>query len=120
MAAVALATAALQTVLGPPGTLVVVVLFVIFGAPAAGGSVPLSFLPGFWRTFGPYLPAGAATTAIRNTLYFDGNAIGKALLVLVAYLVVGAIVTLSARRRMQATEGQAEAEAAAAAAVTVV
>ena len=32
MAAVALATAALQTLLGPPGTLVVIVVFVIFGA----------------------------------------------------------------------------------------
>ena len=50
MAAVALATAALQTLLGPPGTLIVVVVFVIFGAPAAGGSVPSAFLPGFWRT----------------------------------------------------------------------
>jgi hypothetical protein len=53
MAAVALATSAVQTTLGPPGTLVVVVVFVIFGAPAAGGAVPASFLPGFWRTIGP-------------------------------------------------------------------
>jgi uncharacterized protein DUF3533 len=117
MAAVALATSALQTVLGPPGTLVVVVLFVIFGAPAAGGSVPASFLPGFWRTIGPYLPAGAGTTAVRNTIYFDGNAIAKALIVLMAYLLVGAVVTVTARRQPppSAQDAEAEAEAAAAA-----
>jgi hypothetical protein len=123
MAAVGLATAALQATLGPPGTLVVVVVFVIFGAPAAGGAVPSSFLPGFWRTIGPYLPAGAGTTAIRNTIYFDGNAIGKALVVLTAYLVVGAVVTATARSRppanAQQAQGEAEAAAAAAAAAAV-
>ena len=53
MAAVAFATAALQTALGPPGTLVVVIVFVILGAPAAGGALPSALLPGFWATFGP-------------------------------------------------------------------
>lgn len=123
MAAVALATAALQARLGPPGTLVVVVAFVIFGAPAAGGAVPASFLPGFWRAIGPYLPAGAGTTAVRNTIYFGGNAIGKGLIVLAAYLVVGALVTTTARGRPPATadraQGEAEAAAAAAAAAAV-
>ena len=90
MMAVAFATAALQTVLGAAGTLLVVIVFVIFGAPASGGAVPAAYLPGFWRTFGPYLPAGAGTTAVRNTIYFDGNAITTSLLVLAGYLVVGA------------------------------
>jgi hypothetical protein len=121
MAAVAFATSALQRVLGPAGTLVVVVVFVIFGAPAAGGSVPSAFLPGFWRTFGPYLPAGAGTTAVRNTLYFDGNAITRALVVLTAYLVVGVIVLTTARQRRPPSASDVEAEgAAAAAAATVV
>ena len=122
MAAVALATSGLQAVLGPPGTLVVVVVFVIFGAPAAGGSVAASFLPGFWRAIGPYLPAGAGTTAVRNTIYFDGNAVTQALLVLTAYLLVGAVVTVSARKRppVSAEYAEGEAEAAAAAAATVV
>ena len=79
-----------------------VVLFVIFGAPAAGGTVPSAFLPEFWRVIGPYLPAGAGTTAVRNTIYFDGNEIGLALLVLAAYLVVGALVVVAIRRRVDA------------------
>jgi hypothetical protein len=119
MMAVSFATAGLQALLGAGGTLVVVVLFVIFGAPASGGTVPSAYLPGFWRTFGPYLPAGAGTTAVRNTIYFDGNAIAKSVLVLVGYLVVGAAAVIVVRRR-RASDDLAEAEASAAAATVVV
>ena len=119
MMAVAFASAALQNVLGPVGTLVVVVVFVIFGAPAAGGTVPTSFLPAFWRTFGPYLPAGAGTNAVRNTIYFDGNAIAKPIVILAAYLVIGAVVVLAVRRK-RGPDSAAEAEAEAAASVVVV
>ncbi|MGZ4403127.1 MAG: DUF3533 domain-containing protein [Gaiellaceae bacterium] len=117
MLAVAFATSALQTVLGAAGTLVVVVVFVIFGAPAAGGSVPSAYLPGFWRTFGPYLPAGAGTTAVRNTIYFDGNAITKSLIILASYVVVGAITVVVTRQRRSigGAEGVVEAAAAVAA-----
>jgi hypothetical protein len=121
MLAVAYATAALQTLLGAGGTLIVVVAFVIFGAPSAGGSVPRPFLPGFWATIGPYLPPGAGTTAVRNVLYFDGNAITHSVLVLVAYLIVGAAVLIVVRRRRPADDTvEAEAEAAAAVAGTVI
>jgi uncharacterized protein DUF3533 len=121
MAAVAFATAGLQAVLGAAGTLVVVVVFVIFGAPASGGTVPTPFLPGFWRAFGPFLPAGAGTTLVRNIVYFDGNAIARALIVLVGYLVAGGLTVTSVRRRSRgSSQGAAEAEAAAASAAAVV
>ncbi len=98
-----------------------VVLFVIFGAPASGGTVPSPFLPDFWRTFGPYLPAGAGTTLVRNTVYFGGNAIGRSLVVLAGYLVAGALVVTAVRRRSAApTEAAAEAEASAAATAVVI
>jgi hypothetical protein len=119
MLAVAYATAALQTVLGPAGTLVVVVLFIVFGAPASGGTVPSAYLPTFWRTFGPYLPAGAGTTLVRNTIYFDGNATGKS--ILVGYLVAGAVAVIVLRRRRERADlAEAEAEASVAAGTVVV
>jgi hypothetical protein len=121
MTAVAFSTAALQTLFGPAGTLIVVVLFVIFGAPAAGGTVPSAYLPEFWRVIGPYLPAGAGTTAVRNTVYFGGNEIGLALVVLAAYLLVGALIVIAIRRRVNATPAsEADAEAAAAVGTVVV
>ncbi len=119
MTAVAFATAALQTVLGAAGTLVVVIVFVIFGAPASGGTVPAPYLPGIWRVLGPYLPAGAGTTAVRNTIYFDGNRIATSLLVLAAYLVVGAAAVILIRQRRPPSPEEGEAEASAAAVVVV-
>jgi hypothetical protein len=118
MLGVAYSTAALQAVLGAAGTLIVVTLYVVFGAPASGGTVPSPYLPSFWSTFGPYLPAGAGTTAVRNTIYFDGNGSTRSLIVLAGYLVLGAAALLVVRRR-QPTGATAEAEAAAAASVVV-
>jgi hypothetical protein len=121
MLAVALATAGLQTLFGPIGTLIVIVGFVIFGAPAAGGSLPRAFLPEFWATIGPLLPPGAGTTAIRNTIYFDANAIGGPLAVLAAYFVAGAIVVLGIRRRSQPpVDAAADIEGASSAAAVLV
>ncbi len=118
MLAVAWAAAALQALFGPVGTLIVIVCFVIFGAPAAGGTVPSAFLPDFWSTIGPYLPPGAGTTAVRNTIYFDGHAIGHALVVLGVYLVAGGAILLRVRRR-PASAGLADIDTAGAAAAIV-
>ncbi len=121
MVAVAFATAALQTLFGAGGTLIVIVVFVIFGAPAAGGSLASPFLPSFWSTIGPFLPPGAGTTAIRNTIYFSGNGIGRALIVLAAYLIAGAVVMLGIRGRStpQSIEAETDIETAGAAVVVV-
>ena len=117
---VAFAAAGLQTLFGTIGTLIVIVVFVVFGAPAAGGSVARPFLPSFWGTIGPYLPPGAGTTAVRNTIYFDGNGIGKSLIVLAAYLVAGAVVVFGIRRTPQASDADTDIETAAGAAAVVV
>lgn len=119
MMAVAFSTSALQTLLGAAGTLVVVVVFVIFGAPASGGSVPSPYLPGIWRIFGPYLPAGAGTTAVRNTIYFKGNGIATSLIVLAAYLVLGVLATTLLRQRRRPSGAEAEVEASAGVAAVV-
>jgi hypothetical protein len=121
MLAVALASAGLQTLFGPFGTLIVIVAFVIFGAPAAGGSLPRPFLPEFWATIGPFLPPGAGTTAIRNTIYFDANGIGQPLLVLAAYFIAGGVVVLGVRRRSRPpVDAAADIEAASGATAVVV
>jgi hypothetical protein len=121
MLAVALASAGLQTLFGPFGTLIVIVAFVIFGAPAAGGSLPRPFLPEFWATIGPFLPPGAGTTAIRNTIYFGANGIGQPLLVLAAYFIAGGVVVLGVRRRLKPpVDAATDIEAASGAAAVVV
>jgi hypothetical protein len=93
--AVALLTATLQSVIGPIGTLVTVVLVVFFGNPSTGGENGTAYLPPFWQFIGPILPPWKGVTLIRNTLYFDGNDITQQIIVLSIYVIVGlALVTI--------------------------
>ncbi|MER6443971.1 hypothetical protein [Streptomyces venezuelae] len=88
--AVALFAATLQSLVGPIGTLLTVVVMVFFGNPSTGGVNGTAYLPPFWQAIGPVLPPWNGTTLVRNTLYFDGNHITQPLVVLSIYAVVGA------------------------------
>ena len=94
--AAAAATVALQVLFGLVGIGLAILLFVVLGNPSAGGAYPHTLLPGFWRVIGSWLPPGAATTSIRNTVYFNGNAITGSLWVLAAYALGGIVVALAA------------------------
>lgn len=90
--AVALLAATLQSAIGPIGTLVTVIIVVFFGNPSTGGVNGTAYLPPFWQFLGPILPPWNGMTLIRNTLYFDGNAITQQIIVLSVYVIVGAIL----------------------------
>ena len=57
---------------------------------------------------------------MRNTIYFGGNGIGRALIVLAVYLVVGGAIVVRVRRKASSQSVDAEGEAAAGAAAVVV
>lgn len=101
----AAATSALQSLFGPAGTLLAMIAFLLFGNPSAG-LYPGSFLPGFWRAIGPWLPGGAALSALRGSVYFGGAAIAAPLVLLAAYALVGAAITVAYawRAEVRATE----------------
>ncbi|MEV6249261.1 DUF3533 domain-containing protein [Streptomyces sp. NPDC051742] len=92
--AVGCATLALQSVFGIVGIGLAILLIVIAGNPSAGGAFPLPMLPPFWNAIGPALPPGAGTWAARSIAYFKGNDMTGSMLVLSAWAVVGAAVTL--------------------------
>jgi hypothetical protein len=92
--AVALLTATLQSLIGPIGTLLTVIIVVFFGNPSTGGVNGTAYLPAFWQFIGPILPPWNGMTLIRNTLYFHGNAITRQLIVLSLYVVVGAVLLI--------------------------
>ncbi|HVX44171.1 MAG TPA: hypothetical protein VHC49_09800 [Mycobacteriales bacterium] len=94
-AGVAMATAAAESLLGIAGIGLAILVFVVLGNPSSGGPYAYELLPGFWRAVGPWLPPGAATTAIRNVVYFDGNALAQPIGVLVGYLVLGTAIFLA-------------------------
>jgi len=87
-------TFAFQGMLGVVGIGVTVLVIVIAGNPSAGGAYPYPLLPPFWRELGPALIPGAGTWTARSIAYFGGRAMTGPLLVLAAWAVGGAVLTL--------------------------
>jgi hypothetical protein len=93
--ALGLPIAAFQVLVGAAGTAIGAVMFLVIGNPASGGSSAPELLPGFWRILSQLLPPGAATTAMRDVVYFHGHGMTHALLVLGTYAVLGAAVVFT-------------------------
>ena len=96
------------------GTGIAILVFVVLGNPSSGGPFPAELLPEPWRTIGPYIPTGAATTAIRDIAYFPDAPLTTPLVVLGAWLVAGIAVALVLARGRY---GPGERDASLAAAV---
>jgi MFS family permease len=123
-AAVGLFAAVMQKLVGAAGTFLTVLVIILLGKPSSGGANGVTYLPDFWQTIGPFLPPRNAYILLRNTIYFDGHGTAQALIVLLAYFVVFAVILgiLSWRRRPEPDLGvgvDRETEAAAAAAAGV-
>ncbi len=110
------ATAGIQAAAGPAGTGLVILGFVILGNSASGGPFARPLLPGLWRTIGGVLPPGASVDLTRSALFFGGARIAGAILVLVAWAVLGALLALALGGRIM---DPADTEAAAAAGAAV-
>jgi hypothetical protein len=110
------ATAGIQAAIGPAGTGLVILLFVILGNAASGGPFARPLLPGLWRTLGGVLPPGASVDLARATLFFDGARIAGPILVLVAWAAAGTALVIALGGRI-VDMVEAESEAAAGAAV---
>ena len=96
--AIGMPIAAFQVIFGIAGTAIGVLLFLVIGNPASGGSSAPELLPGFWRTLSQILPPGAAVTSMRDVVYFHGHGSSHALIVLAVYAVLGAAVAILAYR----------------------
>jgi hypothetical protein len=74
--------AALQAVVGLPGTALAAVAFIFVGNAVSGGSVPIGFLPGGFRQIAPWLPNNAIVRGTRDVVYFHGHDLAHPLFVL--------------------------------------
>jgi hypothetical protein len=97
--------AALQAVVGLPGTALAAVSFIFVGNAISGGSVPIGFLPGGFRQIAPWLPNNAIVRGARDVVYFHGHDLAHPLLVLglwpavaLTVLVAVDLIHLSERR----------------------
>lgn len=73
-AVVAVGTLTLLAVLGTPGQLLALILFVYAGLASAGGTVPLEALPGFFKFLSNFEPLRQILSGVRAILYFDARA----------------------------------------------
>jgi hypothetical protein len=99
--------AALQAVVGLPGTGLAAIAFIFVGNAVSGGSVAIAFLPNVFRQIAPWLPNSAIVSGARDAVYFNGHDLGHALLVLaiwpavaLAVLALVDLLHLSERRRL--------------------
>ena len=121
VAVVGLFAAVMGRLLGAAGTLVTVIIIILFGKPSAGGANGVPFLPGFWLAIGPYLPPRNAYILLKNTVYFGGNGTAQALIILLAYFVVfNVILGILDWRRVPAPEVPVSRETEEAVATTAI
>lgn len=104
--AMAAAVLGLHNLLGLPGLGVAAATILLLGNPLSGITSAPQLLPEGWSLLGQLLPPGAAGTALRSTAFFHGAAAAAPLLVLAAWLAVGAVLTALPRHR-PATQPQA-------------
>lgn len=98
---IALSSSGLIRLIGPAGTGVPFLIFLMLGNPASGLASAPELLPTPWHPLGALLPPGALGSALRGTAYFDGAKIVGPLLVLAAYVVIGVLLNLLASRRAE-------------------
>lgn len=98
--------AALQAVVGLPGTGLAAVAFIFVGNAISGGAVPIAFLPGGFREIAPWLPNNAIIRGTRDVVYFHSHDLGHPLLVLALWpalalsvLAAADLIHLSERRQ---------------------
>jgi hypothetical protein len=108
---VAVVVAASARAFGPAGVAGAVLVVVLLGLIASGGPLGSAFLPDLYRAVAPWLPVGAAHTAIIGTLYFGGAGVTYALIVLVSWAILGTAGLMLANvawpARMQAQQAPA-------------
>jgi hypothetical protein len=78
--------AAIQAVVGLPGTGLAAIAFIFIGNAVSGGTVPFAFLPQGFRQIAPWLPNGAIVAAARQVVYLPDAGLGHSLLVLGIWL----------------------------------
>jgi len=88
--------------LGSAGLGVAFFLFLVIGNPASGAASAPELVPEPWQQVGALTPPGSIVAALRNTAYFDGAALTKPVLALIAAVLVGIALEVAGERRSPA------------------
>ena len=99
-------------VFGPLAVLVGMLFLMVLGMPASNMSFPLWSMPGFYSFLHEMLPMPVIGESLRSVLYFNGNGVGKHLIVLVIGAIAGLLATVLWDRRGAGGSGGATGKAA--------
>ena len=94
---------ALERLLGMAGLALGAAVMLLLGNPLSGMTSAPEMLPSGWGALGQLLPPGAAGTALRSVVFFDGAGAGAALVVLGCWFAFGlAMFAIPVRTRRPA------------------
>ncbi|MEV4623909.1 hypothetical protein AB0J74_35020 [Asanoa sp. NPDC049573] len=71
------------------GIAVAALVLILLGNPLSGLASAPEMLPHPWGALGQFLPPGATGTLLRNVSFFDGVAIARPVVVLIAWAILG-------------------------------
>ncbi|MGC4807906.1 ABC transporter permease [Micromonospora sp. DT233] len=110
--AVALMTGAFTRTFGLAAVIPGMVVMMLAGVPASGGGLSIYMVPEFFRFLREILPLPAAVDTARSLAYFGGSGIGRNILVIAVWGVVGIALNLVVDRWLRHRENRAAAAAA--------
>ena len=99
IAATSLTILGCESLFGYLGFSIGAIAMLVIGNPLSGASSAPEMLPGWSGAVGQLLPPGAGVHLQRSTAYFDGHGIGDSVLVLLAWLAFGAVLSLIGHHR---------------------
>ncbi|MEU4690532.1 ABC transporter permease [Actinoplanes sp. NPDC023714] len=112
VAATSLTILGLESLLGVAGFGIGAATMMLIGNPLSGNTSSPEMLPGWTGTLGQLMPPGAGGQLLRSTAFFDGHGIAHSVIVLLAWLVLGAVLSLlghhRSRRAVTPAPGAAE------------
>lgn len=94
IAATSLTVLGLEALLGYAGIGIGAVVMMLIGNPFSGTATAPEMLPGWSGTLGQLLPPGAGGQLLRSTAFFDGRGATHAVIVLVTWAALGAVLCL--------------------------
>ncbi|MBW6437505.1 hypothetical protein KZ829_27605 [Actinoplanes hulinensis] len=112
VAATALTVLGLESLLGMAGVGIGAATMMLIGNPLSGAATAPQMLPGWSGALGQLLPPGAGGSLLRSTAFFDGAAATRPVVVLLAWLAVGALLCAAGAMRARRRQAKAPAEPA--------
>lgn len=112
IAAISLTVIGAKDLLGYPGLGLGGFLILFISNPLSGIATGPQWLPAPWGEIGQLMPIGAAGTAMRSAVFFNGAGAGRAVIVLTSWALAGLVMSalgarLTARRERTAVEKKA-------------